>query len=153
MFQFPALAPRNARWPASSRPGCPIRRSADQRPFAPTRGLSQLVTSFIACVSQGIHRPPFSVFLLRPIPLRGWERAYFQSYLFPPAIVAGGIGTLFLLDCKTLQCCLCQYVKCRLPSVRARPCGAPQALGERVENNGFEPLTLCLQSRCSSQLS
>ena len=22
-----------------------------------------------------------------------------------------------------------------------------------VENNGFEPLTLCLQSRCSSQLS
>ena len=24
---------------------------------------------------------------------------------------------------------------------------------EKVENNGFEPLTLCLQSRCSSQLS
>jgi len=23
----------------------------------------------------------------------------------------------------------------------------------RVENNGFEPLTPCLQSRCSSQLS
>ena len=22
-----------------------------------------------------------------------------------------------------------------------------------VENNGFEPLTLCVQSRCSSQLS
>ena len=26
-------------------------------------------------------------------------------------------------------------------------------LGGRVENNGFEPLTPCLQSRCSSQLS
>ena len=26
-------------------------------------------------------------------------------------------------------------------------------LAEIVENNGFEPLTLCLQSRCSSQLS
>ena len=24
---------------------------------------------------------------------------------------------------------------------------------DQVENNGFEPLTLCLQSRCSSQLS
>ncbi len=24
---------------------------------------------------------------------------------------------------------------------------------ERVENNGFEPLTLCVQGRCSSQLS
>ena len=28
--------------------GCPIRKSADQWPFAPTRGLSQLITSFIA---------------------------------------------------------------------------------------------------------
>ena len=25
--------------------------------------------------------------------------------------------------------------------------------GQLVENNGFEPLTPCLQSRCSSQLS
>ena len=25
--------------------------------------------------------------------------------------------------------------------------------GDGVENNGFEPLTPCLQSRCSSQLS
>ncbi len=25
--------------------------------------------------------------------------------------------------------------------------------GRLVENNGFEPLTPCLQSRCSSQLS
>ena len=29
----------------------------------------------------------------------------------------------------------------------------PIPAGCRVENNGFEPLTLCLQSRCSSQLS
>ena len=32
-------------------------------------------------------------------------------------------------------------------SMIAPPCG------ECVENNGFEPLTPCLQSRCSSQLS
>ena len=42
--------------------GCPIRRSADQRSFAPTRGFSQLITSFIACKSQGIHRTPFPTF-------------------------------------------------------------------------------------------
>ena len=31
----------------------------DQRIFAPTHSLSQLITSFIACKSLGIHRTPF----------------------------------------------------------------------------------------------
>ena len=44
-------------------PGCPIRKSADQWVFAPTRGLSQLVTSFVASESQGILHAPFSPFL------------------------------------------------------------------------------------------
>ena len=35
--------------------GFPIQRSADHRIFAPTRGLSQLVTSFIGSQCQGIH--------------------------------------------------------------------------------------------------
>ena len=39
--------------------------------------------------------------------------------------------------------CLCQDVKERSAGKRRR----------KVENNGFEPLTPCLQSRCSSQLS
>ena len=39
--------------------GCPIRKSADQRSFAPTRSLSQLITSFIASESQGIRHVPF----------------------------------------------------------------------------------------------
>ena len=43
-------------------PGCPIRKSADQRPFAPPRGLSQLITSFVACESLGIRHTPFSTF-------------------------------------------------------------------------------------------
>ena len=47
---------------AVSPAGCPIRRSADQRSFAPTRGFSQLVTSFIACKSQGIRHTPFPTF-------------------------------------------------------------------------------------------
>ena len=42
--------------------GCPIRKSADQRPFAPPRGLSQLITSFIACESLGIRHTPFFTF-------------------------------------------------------------------------------------------
>ena len=57
------------RWPpalAGCRPfrttGCPIRTSADQRPPAPTRSFSQLVTSFIASESQGIRHAPFLAF-------------------------------------------------------------------------------------------
>ena len=44
--------------------GCPIRKSADQRLFAPSHSLSQLITSFIASESQGILRTPFLTFLL-----------------------------------------------------------------------------------------
>ena len=52
MFQFPALASTRGGWHPFRMPGCPIRKSADQRSFAPTRGLSQLITSFIASESQ-----------------------------------------------------------------------------------------------------
>lgn len=38
--------------------GFPIRRSTDQRVFAPPRSLSQRITSFIACACQGIHQLP-----------------------------------------------------------------------------------------------
>jgi hypothetical protein len=43
---------------ALARPGSPIRRSAGRRPFAPRRGLSQLATSFLAVLCQGIRRAP-----------------------------------------------------------------------------------------------
>ena len=48
--------------------GCPIRKSSDHRLCASPRSLSQLVTSFIASKSLGIHRTPlitFLIFLLR----------------------------------------------------------------------------------------
>ena len=45
-------------------PGCPIRTSRDLWPFAPPPGFSQLVTSFLASESLGIHRLPFLAFLL-----------------------------------------------------------------------------------------
>ena len=47
--------------------GCPIRISWDQRLFAPTPSLSQLITSFIASQSLGIHRSllfTFFIFIL-----------------------------------------------------------------------------------------
>ena len=45
-------------------PGCPIRTSADQGSFAPPRGFSQLVASFVASESLGIHRTLLINFLV-----------------------------------------------------------------------------------------
>ena len=59
MFQFPAFASPIRKIPGSLPVGCPIRKSAHQGPFAPPRGLSQLIASFIACKSLGIRRTPF----------------------------------------------------------------------------------------------
>ena len=64
MFQFPALASNNVGWHSFRMPGCPIRKSSDQRSFAPTRSLSQLITSFIASESQGIRHAPLLTFSL-----------------------------------------------------------------------------------------
>ena len=51
------------RWPVVNKlTGCPIRRSSDQWLCAPSRSFSQLITSFLASESLGIHYAPFSTF-------------------------------------------------------------------------------------------
>ena len=81
MFQFPALAPEMIRWRVFNTPGCPIRKSADQRSFAPTRSLSQLITSFIASESQGIRHAPFFTFLIHSLTLACQrDDIYFQLF-------------------------------------------------------------------------
>ena len=65
-FSSPRLPPRK-RVTRSLVSGCPIRKSPDQRLFAPPRSLSQLITSFFASESQGIPHAllvTFSNFLL-----------------------------------------------------------------------------------------
>ena len=62
MVHFPGLATPSYefRWRARGLPsrGCPIRKSPGQSLFAAHRSLSQLTTSFIAVLRQGIHRTP-----------------------------------------------------------------------------------------------
>ena len=65
MFQFPWFASCIAGYQVFNLMGCPIRKSRDQRSFAPSPGLSQLVTSFIACESLGIRHVPFHTFTVR----------------------------------------------------------------------------------------
>ena len=82
MFQFPALASRVAGCHPFRMTGCPIRKSADQRSFAPTRSLSQLITSFIASESQGIRHVPFLAFLPFPSKALRLRTAYTFSFNF-----------------------------------------------------------------------
>ncbi len=60
MFQFPAFAYLTV-WYTFSVPGCPIRKPVSQRLFAPKHRLSQLIASFIACESLGIHHTPLVI--------------------------------------------------------------------------------------------
>ena len=64
MFQFPALASIIDGCYLFKITGCPIRKFTDQGLFAPPRGLSQLITSFIASESQGIRHAPLLTFSL-----------------------------------------------------------------------------------------
>ena len=81
MFQFPALASCYAGCHSFRMTGCPIRKSSDQRLFAPTRSLSQLITSFIASESQGIRHAPFFTFLIHSLTLACQrDDIYFQLF-------------------------------------------------------------------------
>src|SRR6056297_1966175 len=59
MFQFSGLAFRLIGMFRITGTGCPIRIPAGQGLFAPLRRFSQLITSFFASESPGIHRAPF----------------------------------------------------------------------------------------------
>ena len=69
--------------------------------------------------------------------------SYFQLLIF------------FLLQSTVLLVSICQRTHARFElSLTDYACAASiSILTDKVENNGFEPLTPCLQSRCSSQLS
>ena len=132
MFQFPALASCYARCHSFRMTGCPIRKSSDQRLFAPARSLTQLITSFIASESQGIRHAPFFTFFIHSLAQR-----------FLRSVGSGMIYTFSSLLLKLLFAC----------TICHRSFIFVSYVSDGVENNGFEPLTLCVQGRCSSQLS
>ena len=82
------------------------------------------------------------------------------------SILLGAHRTPSLIHCQkdmeerrkyALYCCLSLICSRSSLSKIATPIGImehyPSSRRLLVENNGFEPLTPCLQSRCSSQLS
>lgn len=105
MFQFPTFAPLT-RWLAFNQPGCPIRKSEDQRLFASPPSLSQLITSFIASESQGIHRLPLLTFFFPVTLLWTWID------------ISSACSCYFILRCPSCQrssvllrfLCVCNFV-------------------------------------------
>ena len=75
MFQFRGFPPYSyvftIRWYGIAVPGFPIRKSADQWIFAPTRSLSQLVTSFFGSWCQ----------VILPTLFIAWSNDRFSNYL------------------------------------------------------------------------
>ena len=116
------------------------------RVFAPYHGFSQLVTSFFASGSLGILHVPFAPFLFLLFLARVLFfliRVTNQQKSFP----------IFSLFCPQIFSFELRFFLVPIMSMYASFLLDMISLTEHVENNGFEPLTPCLQSRCSSQLS
>ena len=126
-FSSPRSPPHRVGIRHLCRMGCPIRKSADRRPFAPPRGLSQLVTSFLAVKSQGIPCAPLVTYSIITRCLSFWAPGCFCSPR--PLFVS----------------CLISFQPVKELSAGSNPAC--------VEDDGFEPTTPCVQGRCSSQLS
>ena len=154
--------------------GCPIRKSTTHRLFAPDRGLSQLVTSFIASQSQGIRHTPLVTFLLIFIKidlikliLACINQYRYNSYCYyciffqnvkelcSCQLWPAGMGPLWALlpgiggsnpQWPSLRRCLSNF----LIYLSFKE---PLLSEQFVENIGVEPMTSCVQGRRSSQLS
>ena len=124
MFQFPRFAsPAFMLGIPQKGVGCPIRKSAHQRSFAPTRGLSQLITSFIASVSQGIHHAPLLTFCFAgPVASNadGAARTFCRLTFSTPAPHVRISWSS--KDRGHADACLSQYVKDRLRKRKALKC-------------------------------
>ena len=96
----PRVCPLLRRVSTSLWTGCPIRKSPDQRLFAPPRSLSQLITSFFASESQGIPRTLLVTF---SILLNSYVSAHHTSSIWnrrtlPPRLALRLARRLF--DCQ-----------------------------------------------------
>ena len=148
-FSSPGSPPAMSRVPESLPAGCPIRRSADQRAFAPPRGLSQLITSFFASESQGIPHAPF---LHSVITDKSRNLAW---YLFSPSTSfvenTGPFSPLLFSSLKSsLLFLFAIYVVSRIslsspcPRLRFQSCQCP-LLGWRSRGSSLSS-PLCLRS-------
>ena len=115
--------------------GCPIRKSADQWSFAPTRSLSQLITSFIACESLGIRHTPFYTFARTELACAS-SVDYTFSFFFTTSY-----NYVYDAEIRFTFCFRYQYVKERFgllsPEVETRGLGPQCRAGPRLSCISF----------------
>ena len=100
--------------------GSPIRTPADLRPFAPPRGFSQLVTSFVASESQGIPRTPFLDFLVSSFNCKRFIRLILGFFLSSSIDPFQNLSLPICLVSPT-----CQSPRARLPGQLRRQRRSP----------------------------
>lgn len=141
--------------------GFPIRNSTDQRFFAPPRSLSQLSTSFISGIRQGIHYVHLLTWPHHPIfPDFEKNRRFAAKHHFSSSYVVTHERTLLVFSLT--------FVHFTMPTQGSEPREMTRSdsvfkdldfeiLSTRlrrqilisVEMRGFEPLTFRLQTGCS----
>ena len=77
--------------------GFPIRKSPDHRLIASSRGLSQLSTSFIATLRQGINTHALSSLTIKSISNTKYSMSFFLRAASPPATDSLPLGSLQIL--------------------------------------------------------
>lgn len=103
---------------ALPRAGSPIRRSAGRRLFAPDRGLSQLATSFVDFLCQGIHRVPLVSSSSKIFPMSTWVSYHSRSFTCESHL-------LISRESKNLDDSKYLYTLCNFQGARAPRGGAP----------------------------
>ena len=160
-FRFTGLASASGGCRASRAAGCPIRVSADPWLLAPPRGLSRPAAPFVA---SGSHRHPPCALIRslaagHPCPRPSAPISHYLSSLKVRKAPAPR-SLACLVSCVLFLCSLplggaASPPASSLPSL-SHPVNEPSrghVLAACVENEGLEPSTPGLQSRCSSQLS
>ena len=112
--------------PCSHGPGSPIRKSPDHSLLAAPRGLSQLATSFIAYLRQGIHTHALSSLTIRFAP---------RTEQIPPKSATPGLASrLSRLRGGALETCGC-------PSIFSCQRSLPENLRSQLPHSSLRTLT------------
>jgi hypothetical protein len=147
-----------------SKVGFPIRKSPDQSLFATPRGLSQRITSFIACACQGIHRTPLRhlIVLIANTHLElewAWQKDQLLETYSKVAVrqtyhvqrLSGLTAANWILQNPNTSS-LHNFIQNRQCTRSALQTYSSLRMTDKptlVEPDGIEPTTSCLQSRRS----
>ena len=104
----------------SHRLGSPIRKSPDHRLIAPSRGLSQLATSFIAYLCQGIHTHALSSLTIKfTLNTEQICATTLPHYLL---LLLCGNGATFVVSCPSIFNCQRSLLSPLLTKQRNKTC-------------------------------